>query len=90
MPDKKGKEGQKPRIVFGMSKPGQSMEDFKLEMAAKHPGIALEDTPGDPDKMNAILEQMGMSIEDLEELAEKNVKDKRLGLFQKIENALLN
>lgn len=84
----------KPKMIFQAVAPGQSVEELKKELTEKHGTAEMKVIDGssmNPEELRATLEKMGMSTEDINNvLSEAKSNQKKPGMFQKIQNALLS
>ena len=92
----KAEKPKKPKMIFQTVQPGQSMEDVKREMAAKH-GIdaeagatMIDGSNMDPEQIKAMLAGLGMGSEDIDNVLSGKEPKKKPGLFQKIQDKLFD
>jgi len=79
---------RKPRIIFHMGGPGQSMEDHKKEMAEKYGSDFVKDESDmGIDDVKAMMAEMGMSMKDVEGLALEDGQKAKPGLLQRVKDA---
>jgi len=91
----KNESKKKPKIMFHAAspKPGQSLEDFKKEMAEKH-GIddtkVVDGSDMSQEDIKAMLANMGMDPEEIDNMLAGGEQKKKTGIFQKIQDALFD
>lgn len=86
------KAAKKPkmRIQMMQMQPGQTKEDMMREMQAKmgDDDVQMFDANENPEQLKEMLEAMGMSMEDLEDMAANG--SKKQGLFGKLREKMLS
>jgi len=86
---------EKPKMVMRMAAPapGQSMEDFKKEIAATHgvdDATVIDGSNMNPEDLKAMLASMGVDADEIDNMLAGREQKKKPGLFQRIQDALLD
>ena len=68
----KDDKSNKPRMVLQMIKPGESIEEALKEFITMNPDVELKNKIDNPEEIQKVLESVGMSIDDLEDMVEGN------------------